>query len=269
MNAGSDSITGFRLGRDGRLAPLSGSTRQLSGAGVAAGQVAFSPDGHVLVVTEKATSKITTFQVDRDGLPGTAQVQDSNGQTPFGFAFGKRDQLFVPEAFGGAPNASATSSYEVDAEGVLTTISASVATNQTAHCWVVTTVASPMSREHRQRIDFWLQHRLRRTNRAARRRRSYGCHGRRLRPDRLGADRQRKVSLQLEQRCQHNRRVPGAVRRVSHGLALRVGSAVGRERACGALTFLLVLRIEPRRRASCSQDTGFSPQHPGGLCRNP
>jgi 6-phosphogluconolactonase len=139
LNAGSDSITGFVLGRQGRLQPLEGSTRALSGAGVGAAQVSFSPDGHLLVVTEKNSNKIVTFAVDRRGLPGPAQVHDSNGQTPFGFAFGKRDQVFVSEAFGGAVDASATSSYEVDEDGGLTSISASVGTNQTANCWVVVT----------------------------------------------------------------------------------------------------------------------------------
>jgi 6-phosphogluconolactonase (cycloisomerase 2 family) len=139
LNAGSDSITGFTLGRDGRLRPLEGSERPLSGAGTDPAQIAFTPDGDVLVVTEKATNKIVTFEIGRDGLPGDARVQDSNGPTPFGFAFGKRDQLFVSEAFGGAGNASATSSYDVDRRGVLTTISASVGTNQTANCWVVVT----------------------------------------------------------------------------------------------------------------------------------
>jgi 6-phosphogluconolactonase len=139
LNAGSDSITGFTLGRDGRLRPLDGSDRPLSGAGTDPAQVAFTPHGDALVVTEKATNKIVTFEIGRHGLPGDPRVQDSTGQTPFGFAFGKRDQLFVSEAFGGAENASATSSYDIDRQGMLTTISASVGTNQTAACWVVVT----------------------------------------------------------------------------------------------------------------------------------
>jgi 6-phosphogluconolactonase len=139
LNAGSDSITGFTLGRDGRLRPLDGSDRPLSGAGTDPAQIAFTPHGDALVVTEKATTKIVTFEIGRDWLPGDAHVQDSNGPTPFGFAFGKRDQLFVSEAFGGAENASATSSYNIDRQGVLTTISASVGTSQTANCWVVVT----------------------------------------------------------------------------------------------------------------------------------
>ena len=72
LNAGSDSITGFTLGRDGRLRPLDGSTRSLSGAGTDPAQIAFTPDGDVLVVTEKATNKIVTFEIDRHGLPGDA-----------------------------------------------------------------------------------------------------------------------------------------------------------------------------------------------------
>jgi len=51
--------------------------------------------------------------------------------TPFGFGFGKRSQLFVSEAFGGAPDASAVSSYIVSPEGDLEVVSPSVATSQT------------------------------------------------------------------------------------------------------------------------------------------
>ena len=69
-------------------------------------------------------------------MPGDIRVHPSSGQTPFGFAFGKRDQLFVSEAFGGAPDASAVSSYRVDEDGGLETISASVGTTETAACWV-------------------------------------------------------------------------------------------------------------------------------------
>jgi 6-phosphogluconolactonase len=116
LNAGSDSITGFRLSRQGTLEPLAGSTRPLSGAAVDPAQIELSPGGDLLVVTEKATNQIVTYEVDREGLPGDPQVQPSAGQTPFGFAFGRRDQLFVSEAFGGAPDQSAVSSYEANGE---------------------------------------------------------------------------------------------------------------------------------------------------------
>jgi 6-phosphogluconolactonase len=139
VHAGSDSIAGFRLGRDGRLRQLEGSTRALSGSGVGPAQIAFTPDGDALVVTEKNTNKIVTFEIDRDGVPAEMHVNDSSGVTPFGFAFGRRDQIFVSEAFGGAENASAMSSYEIDRDGVLSPISASVGTGQTAACWVALT----------------------------------------------------------------------------------------------------------------------------------
>jgi len=139
VHAGSDSIAGFALGRNGRLRPIENSTRSLSGSGVGPAEIAFTPDGRFLVVTEKNTNRILTFTVDSDGLAGAAQVQNASGTTPFGFAFGLHDQLFVTEAFGGALNASATSACEIDADGTLTTLSASVATGQTAACWAAVT----------------------------------------------------------------------------------------------------------------------------------
>jgi 6-phosphogluconolactonase len=136
LNAFSDSIAGFRLTKHGRLNPIPGSMRSLSATGVGPAQISFTPDGDALVVTEKNTNKIVTFAVDSDGIAGAIQVHESAGMTPFGFAFGKRDQLFVSEAFGGAPDASAVSSYDVDEDGVVQTITPSVGTTETAACWV-------------------------------------------------------------------------------------------------------------------------------------
>jgi 6-phosphogluconolactonase (cycloisomerase 2 family) len=139
LNHTSDSITGFRLRPDGRLRPIHDSTRSLSGTGTDPAQIGFTKDGDALVVTEKATNMISTFEVDREGRAGDARVQPSSGQTPFGFAAGRRDQLFVSEAFGGAVDVSALSSYEIDRQGQLGVISGSVGTNQTAACWVALT----------------------------------------------------------------------------------------------------------------------------------
>jgi 6-phosphogluconolactonase (cycloisomerase 2 family) len=139
LNAQSDTISGFRLTASGRLRPIPGSTVALSGGGTAPAQIAFTPDGESLVVTEKATSNIVTFPVDRHGVAGAGKVQPSNGATPFGFAFARHDQLLVSEAFGGAPDASAVSSYDVGEDGTLATIAASVPTTETAACWVAVT----------------------------------------------------------------------------------------------------------------------------------
>lgn len=139
LNAGSDQITGFRIGHRGDLNPLAGSTRALSGTGTDAAQVEFGPRGDLLVVTEKATNRIDTFPVGPDGRPGELTSQTSAGETPFGFAFDGRGHLIVSEAFGGAPNASALSSYDVAAGAGIAPISPVVRTEQTAACWVVVT----------------------------------------------------------------------------------------------------------------------------------
>lgn len=135
VNAGSDSIAGFRLDTSGHLASLPGSIQSLGGSGTGPAEIAFSPDGNFVVVTEKNTNKIAVFPVDAAGVAGAALVQDSSGTTPFGFAFGKRGQVFVSEAFGGAADASATSSYRLGSDGILTVISASAADNESSSCW--------------------------------------------------------------------------------------------------------------------------------------
>jgi 6-phosphogluconolactonase len=140
LNAGgAGNISGFEFSRDGDLSPLAASTRPLSGPGPGPAQVSFDPDGELLVVTEKNTNLIDTYQVDEDsGLATGPNPQASAGATPFGFAFDKRGHLIVSEAFGGAPDASAVSSYEVD-DGVIDPITPSAATTETAACWIVVT----------------------------------------------------------------------------------------------------------------------------------
>ena len=140
LNAGgTGNITGFVVDADGTLHPLANSTRPLSSAAAGAAQVEFSPDGRVLVVTEKATNVISTYAVGADGRATGPNPQLSIGMTPFGFAFGPRGTLVVSEAFGGAPGASALSSYTVGGTGSLNVVSPSVGTTETAACWVVIT----------------------------------------------------------------------------------------------------------------------------------
>jgi 6-phosphogluconolactonase (cycloisomerase 2 family) len=81
---------------------------------------------------------IVTYRI-RFGYAGAPNVQPSAGMTPFGFAFDKRGRLIVSEAFGGATDASAMSSYALSGDGTITPISASVKTTETAACWVVVT----------------------------------------------------------------------------------------------------------------------------------
>jgi 6-phosphogluconolactonase len=140
LNAGSGTISGFTVDGKGALTPLAGSTRPITGGAAAdPAQVEFTPDGRLLVVTGKMTNVIDTYRIDHDGLPIGPTPNRSHGLTPFGFAFDNRGNLIVSEAFGGAPNQSAMSSYTVSRDGVLTVVSGSVRDFQTAACWVVIT----------------------------------------------------------------------------------------------------------------------------------
>ena len=142
LNAGgAGNVTGFR-NIDGTLTPLPNSTQPLSAAGgTGPAQVGFSPEGDALLVTEKATNKLTSYRVGAEGRIGAPVVTASAGTTPFGFAFDRRGHALVSEAFGGAANASAMSSYGFEdwAPAKPIVISASVGTTQTAACWVVVT----------------------------------------------------------------------------------------------------------------------------------
>lgn len=138
LNAGgAGSIVGFRTDH-GTLQQLAGSTRPLSGTATGPAQVSFSPDGDQLVVTEKATQSIDLYDVGEDGYASGPNVQHSAGVTPFGFGFDNKNHLIVSEAFAGAPDASAVSSYRLH-DGGLLSVSPSVATTETAACWIAVT----------------------------------------------------------------------------------------------------------------------------------
>ena len=137
LNAGSDSIAGFKLMHDGSLELIENSVRSLSGSGVGAAQISFTPWGDGLLVTEKATNLITSFTVSDEGIPGEAIVNASAGATPFGFAFDRYGHAIVSEANGGAADASSLSSYRVNDNGSLSVLASAVPTTETAACWVV------------------------------------------------------------------------------------------------------------------------------------
>ncbi len=136
---GAGNVAGFR-NMNGELQPLPNGVRPLSAAGgTAPAQVGFGRD--VLVVTERATNRIVTYRLNTGGTLGAPQATASSGITPFGFAFDRRDRLVVSEAFGGAAGASAASSYRFTelAPSTPVLVSGSVATQQTAACWVAIT----------------------------------------------------------------------------------------------------------------------------------
>jgi 6-phosphogluconolactonase len=135
LNAGgAGNITGFIVGSGG-LTPIAGSTKSFSTATAGPAQVSFSPNGRQLAVTEKGTSLIDVYLVDEDGVAGERTSYASAGGTPFGFAFGPRNLLFVSEA--AAPGSA--SSYVLGRSGNLRVVSGAVFTHQGAPCWAVVT----------------------------------------------------------------------------------------------------------------------------------
>lgn len=139
LNAGSANIAGFRLTGNGELSPIPGAIRPLSTPDADPAQIEFSPDGDTLVVTEKNTNRILAYRVSASGVVSPAKVSASAGATPFGFEFDPAGRLIVSEAFGGAADASAVSSYALGSNRKAVLIDGPVATTETAACWTVVT----------------------------------------------------------------------------------------------------------------------------------
>lgn len=135
-DGGVANISGFHLRRNGSLDPIANSTRPLTANVPDAAQIGFNRSERRLIVTEKATNNIVTFRLDQWDRPEAPIVTASSGATPFGFYVSeRRGDLIVSEAFGGAANASAVSSYKLR-NGVPQTITASAPTTESAACWI-------------------------------------------------------------------------------------------------------------------------------------
>lgn len=142
-----NGIRGFRIGADGRLTELPNSFRLLSSPIAVPGQVQFSPDGRLLLVTQKVSDQqvkpanaIDVFTVRGDGLASTVPLRNlSNGLRPFSLDFRSDGRLVVVESFNAAAGKSAASSYQLSSNGRLSVISGSVANKQTDVCWVMIT----------------------------------------------------------------------------------------------------------------------------------
>src|SRR5437773_133848 len=132
---GAGNITGFTIEHDGELAAIVGSTQAFSSTTAGPAEVSFSADGRQLVVSEKGTSLLDVYPVDDNGVAGARTSYTSAGGTPFGFAVGPRNLVFVSEA--AAPGSA--SSYVLGRNGALQVVSGAVLTHQGAPCWAVVT----------------------------------------------------------------------------------------------------------------------------------
>jgi 6-phosphogluconolactonase (cycloisomerase 2 family) len=135
INHDSDQITAFQVSsQTGAMRPLANSTRNLSTVGGGGAQVSFSPNGKLLIVTERLASKIDTFTVDASGRATGPQVFTSSGERPLGFEFDDNNHLIVSEV-----RPSAESSYAVSAAGKLRVITGTLIDFGLAACWVANT----------------------------------------------------------------------------------------------------------------------------------
>lgn len=135
LNTGDEpSVAGFRV--DGaRLVP-NGAPRTLGAASDPA-QVAFSPDGGTLLVTDRAANAIHAFRIDGGGLAGSPTTYASAGATPYGFDFTPDGTVIVTEAAGAEVGRASASSYRLNGRGELVPVSGAVPNTRSEVCWAV------------------------------------------------------------------------------------------------------------------------------------
>jgi 6-phosphogluconolactonase (cycloisomerase 2 family) len=133
---GAGSVVAFRLEGNGRLRQIENSTQFLSANATGGASISVSPDGRFVAVVERLANNIDIFPIRRDGTPGAAVVNASPGPGAFSGRFAPDGKLIVSETGpAGGQNASAVSSYTVQANGTLTAVSQSVPTLGAANCW--------------------------------------------------------------------------------------------------------------------------------------
>jgi 6-phosphogluconolactonase (cycloisomerase 2 family) len=136
---GSSGVAGFRVDEDG-ITPINHSVRFLSTNTTGAASLSFSPDGRFLVVTERLTNDIDVFRVQEDGTLSSAVLNQDAFPGTFAVAFSPNGAALVVETGpAGAHNGSTISSYAVQEDGTLFSISGGVPTKGAATCWDVVT----------------------------------------------------------------------------------------------------------------------------------
>jgi 6-phosphogluconolactonase len=135
LNQGSKTVAALVL-TSHALVPSTHAAVALSSAAATPEQVGFTPSGDHVIVTEKVSSTIDTFNVTADGRLTDLRDTVSTGTAPYGFGFSAGGEAIVSDAGGGAGGISAATSYRVCATGALHPIS-EVGESQAAACWLV------------------------------------------------------------------------------------------------------------------------------------
>ena len=141
LNAGgTGNVTGYRINRAGHLVVLPGARRDLGLSNEARPQfltapadIAITPDVAHVVVTTKANNTIDVFNID-DGRLSASVKNPAADTVPFAVSFDSAQRLVVANA-----GRSSVSTYTVNPNGTLHTITGSVEDGQAALCWLVGT----------------------------------------------------------------------------------------------------------------------------------
>jgi 6-phosphogluconolactonase len=137
LNTGEPGLASFRLDDEG-IAAVEGGDQALDRSDADPAQVAFSPDGSMVVITQRGTDSVVTYEVAPDGTFGASSEVASEGPTPYGFAFTSDGTLVVTEAYRAEKGAAAASSYTI-VDGSLVARTSSVGNGRSEICWAVVT----------------------------------------------------------------------------------------------------------------------------------
>jgi len=132
-SGGNGNVSGFRVTPKGQLHPLNKSTSNLSGPATSPTSLVFSPNGQFLVVTENATNNIDVFRVLPNGSLSGVVSNSTPGAQPFAAVFTPNGSLIV------AGTSNTISSFEVQWDQTIRTISPALPTDGQATCWDVVT----------------------------------------------------------------------------------------------------------------------------------
>src|SRR5215208_7032994 len=113
LNTGEPGLASFRVHDEG-IELVEGGDQALHTSDADPAQVAFSPDGSMVVITQRGTDSVVAYEVTPDGTFGASSEIASEGPTPYGFAFTSGGTLVVTEAFGAEKGAAAASSYAIE-----------------------------------------------------------------------------------------------------------------------------------------------------------
>jgi 6-phosphogluconolactonase (cycloisomerase 2 family) len=141
LNAGgSGNVTGYRITPSGALTRMAGASRDLGLSNAARPEFITAPaditqtrDGNHVVVTTKANNTVDVLNVTRGRL--SAPVKNTAASAvPFAVSFDSHGRLAVANA-----GDSSVSTYRLNADGTLDTITAGTQDGQAALCWLVGT----------------------------------------------------------------------------------------------------------------------------------